>query len=335
MKTSITVCDENKKEVFDEAIARRDLINLKVVSGSVVPDLVVSDSVGETGNSFLETEEKTVDEATVVMSDTDSPPPKKRAKRMVPDYNEVDVLCGYVLTDRHPGNVFFHELILSKVGEYMLSVKNTQKGLIITNTLKKILNNGTRFMRQDKRSQQWSVISPADATLWRQLFVIASENERRARSSCQTYQFWRHPLPKVVQRERRDSATLATRVTSTRHCNSFTRSQTFVPASWATVGIGGDISKSLTAVAKVLQETASLAVSPREVKQAVDAVTDRFSGYEQRDAHEFLSDLIDRVHDELEETEKGDEKENKEPNEAAVAEKNEKTAPPPTDEFSE
>ena len=101
------------------------------------------------------------------------------------------------------------------------------------------------------------------------------------------------------------------------------------------MGIGGDISKSLTAVAKVLQETASLAVSPREVKQAVDAVTDRFSGYEQRDAHEFLSDLIDRVHDELEETEKGDEKENKEPNEAAVAEKNEKTAPPPTDEFSE
>ena len=137
------------------------------------------------------------------------------------------------------------------------------------------------------------------------------------------------------QQNGRDSATLATRVTSTRHCNSFTRSQTFVPASWATVGIGGDISKSLTAVAKVLQETASLAVSPREVKQAVDAVTDRFSGYEQRDAHEFLSDLIDRVHDELEETEKGDEKENKEPNEAAVAEKNEKTAPPPTDEFSE
>jgi uncharacterized UBP type Zn finger protein len=45
-------------------------------------------------------------------------------------------------------------------------------------------------------------------------------------------------------------------------------------------------------------------VTPKPVKTAIDAATDKFSGYEQRDAHEFLSDLIDRVHDELEMEEK-------------------------------
>lgn len=31
----------------------------------------------------------------------------------------------------------------------------------------------------------------------------------------------------------------------------------------------------------------------------MDALTDKFTGYEQRDAHEFLSDLIDLLHEEL------------------------------------
>ena len=92
---------------------------------------------------------------------------------MVPDYNtsshivsspaEVDVLCGKTSTSRHPGNVFFRELILSKVGEYMLSVKKAQKGLIVANILKELVKNGARFMKKDKQSQQWSIISPADA----------------------------------------------------------------------------------------------------------------------------------------------------------------------------
>jgi uncharacterized UBP type Zn finger protein len=36
----------------------------------------------------------------------------------------------------------------------------------------------------------------------------------------------------------------------------------------------------------------------------MDAITDRFAGYEQRDAHEFMGELVDRVHDELEEEQK-------------------------------
>lgn len=88
------------------------------------------------------------------------------------------------------------------------------------------------------------------------------------------------------------------------------------------VGHGGNLSTSLAAVAKQLLDntpSSSVAVTPRQLKEAVDADTNRFSGYEQRDAHEFLSFLIDQVHDELNETEsKGDEnKENFEPNESS------------------
>jgi hypothetical protein len=62
----------------------------------------------------------------------------------------------------------------------------------------------------------------------------------------------------------------------------------------------GDLGKRLSAVfAELNLVNEGQAVNPRDFKKAVDKVTDRFLGYEQRDAHEFLSDLIDRVHDEI------------------------------------
>ena len=62
---------------------------------------------------------------------------------------------------------------------------------------------------------------------------------------------------------------------------------------------GGYLAKSLLAVANKLVEKSELSsISPKPVKVAIDAVTHKFHGDEQRDAHEFLSDLIDRVHDE-------------------------------------
>lgn len=65
---------------------------------------------------------------------------------------------------------------------------------------------------------------------------------------------------------------------------------------------GGDLAKSIVSVSDKLKDTSKYgAASPNIVKRAMDAVTDKFAGYEQRDAHEFLSDLVDRVHDELEE----------------------------------
>lgn len=40
-------------------------------------------------------------------------------------------------------------------------------------------------------------------------------------------------------------------------------------------------------------------VNPRCLKEAIDEKTDKFAGFEQRDAHEFLSDLVDYTHEEL------------------------------------
>jgi hypothetical protein len=42
-----------------------------------------------------------------------------------------------------------------------------------------------------------------------------------------------------------------------------------------------------------------VSVNPRIVKEAMDEKSDKFAGYEQRDAHEFLNDLVDEMHQEL------------------------------------
>jgi len=46
----------------------------------------------------------------------------------------------------------------------------------------------------------------------------------------------------------------------------------------------------------------SSSIYPTILKKAMDGLTDKFAGYEQRDAHEFLSDLIDLMHEELSRT---------------------------------
>ena len=44
----------------------------------------------------------------------------------------------------------------------------------------------------------------------------------------------------------------------------------------------------------------SRAADPAALKSRMDAITDKFAGYLQRDAHEFFADLVDCLHDELE-----------------------------------
>lgn len=50
---------------------------------------------------------------------------------------------------------------------------------------------------------------------------------------------------------------------------------------------------------KMVDPEVKTVVNPSVIKAAIDAKTDKFRGYLQRDAHEFLSDLIDHVHEEL------------------------------------
>jgi hypothetical protein len=44
------------------------------------------------------------------------------------------------------------------------------------------------------------------------------------------------------------------------------------------------------------------AASPRAIKSAMDSKTVKFQGFQQRDAHEFLGDLLDQIHEEIETT---------------------------------
>ena len=102
-------------------------------------------------------------------------------------------------------------------------------------------------------------------------------------------------------------------------------------------GRGGELAKSLVSVAKELHDqTVNTPVNPKAVKEAMDQRTDKFIGFEQRDAHEFLSDLVDGIHEELED----DKKQNMGTSQDALADKEKNvlakkaTMPDlPTDEF--
>ena len=68
---------------------------------------------------------------------------------------------------------------------------------------------------------------------------------------------------------------------------------------------GGNLANSLVDIAEQLgikpsEATNGSAVNPKAVKDAMDEKTDKFRGFEQRDAQEFLSDLVDNIHEELE-----------------------------------
>ena len=67
-------------------------------------------------------------------------------------------------------------------------------------------------------------------------------------------------------------------------------------------GKGGNLAEAFYSTAKdLLNDTSKpgVALSAKTVKAAMDQKSDKFLGFEQRDAHEFLGDLIDVLHEEL------------------------------------
>lgn len=63
---------------------------------------------------------------------------------------------------------------------------------------------------------------------------------------------------------------------------------------------GGPLTQQFVLLAdQVADKSDYRAVNPKALKQAIDKITDKFSGYLQRDAHEFISDLVDNIHEEL------------------------------------
>jgi len=66
-------------------------------------------------------------------------------------------------------------------------------------------------------------------------------------------------------------------------------------------GRGGDLVKNVVETASHVADISSGtgAASAKPVKNAIDKQSDNFQGFEQRDAHEFLGELIDKIHDEL------------------------------------
>jgi hypothetical protein len=66
-------------------------------------------------------------------------------------------------------------------------------------------------------------------------------------------------------------------------------------------GRGGPLTQKVVKLAGELADTSdNKPINPSGVKEAMDHITDKFAGFLQRDAHEFLSDLVDGIHEELE-----------------------------------
>jgi hypothetical protein len=69
---------------------------------------------------------------------------------------------------------------------------------------------------------------------------------------------------------------------------------------------GGELVKSVVSTAQRVLDISKKPglLNARPVKLAMDKISDKFRGFQQRDAHEFLGDLIDNIHEELVEGQK-------------------------------
>lgn len=75
-----------------------------------------------------------------------------------------------------------------------------------------------------------------------------------------------------------------------------------MPLTEALLGLAKDIGVLIDNLQLLSSGSGSTmaAANPAALKKQMDVLTEKFAGYEQRDSHEFLSDLVDYLHDELE-----------------------------------
>jgi len=81
--------------------------------------------------------------------------------------------------------------------------------------------------------------------------------------------------------------------------SSILQSRTTTETSATTTPVSPVAAAAAAAVAPTVVSPITSAIDPSPLKRAIDSITNKFIGYEQRDAHEFFSDLIDLLHDEL------------------------------------
>jgi len=95
---------------------------------------------------------------------------------------DVDVSCGKTSTNKHPGDLLFRQLVLSKVGDHMLFAEKARNSLIMANILKDLEKNRGRFMKIDKNAQLSRAIRDriperkADETIMSDLAVLMTPN---------------------------------------------------------------------------------------------------------------------------------------------------------------
>lgn len=86
------------------------------------------------------------------------PPPQQQQQQFCIQPTEQDILCGRGRAHvHHPGNRKFAQLIQSNSQRYIESPRRIERTLLVAFLVQKILDDGSRFLKEDKRGTgQWT-----------------------------------------------------------------------------------------------------------------------------------------------------------------------------------
>jgi hypothetical protein len=73
---------------------------------------------------------------------------------------EIDILCGRGRTfAKHPGNKIFNQAVHHNLQNYADAPKRIDKSIVVASVVSSLLDQGTRFLKQDKKSKNYYVLS--------------------------------------------------------------------------------------------------------------------------------------------------------------------------------